>query len=245
VARSIERTASRRPLRALVIDSDAATREIIGRHLDHAGFVVEECTNGRSALDRLAFEAFDLIALDAVLPGLDGLTLCRAARVSGPNVDAGIVLVTAKRSEADKVLGLTSGADDYVTKPFAARELMARVAALMRRVRRDVLRRAVDDTAALSLDVDRREACVRGRRVELTRQEFNVLQLLFERPGTVCSRAMLLERVWTGAERASERTVDVVISRLRRKIEADPRAPALILTSWGVGYKLADPSTAS
>lgn len=245
MAKSIERTASVRPLRALVIDSDAATRELIGRHLNHVGFAVEECANGRSALDRLRLEAFDLITLDAVLPGLDGLTLCRAARVSGPNVDAGIVLVTAKRSEPDKVLGLTSGADDYVTKPFAARELIARVAALMRRVRRGVLRRPADDSAALSLDVDRREACVRGRRVELTMQEFNVLRLLFERPGAVCSRAMLLEHAWSGAEHASERTVDVVISRLRRKIETDPRAPTVILTSWGVGYKLADPSTAS
>src|SRR5688572_24776513 len=178
-----------------------------------------------------------------MLPGIDGVSLCRAIRTEGPNVSTPVLMLTARDTESDKVLGLESGADDYLTKPFGIRELMARVGAIMRRYQREDDRpaRAARTTAAsVELDPERRQATVRGTPVELTRQEFDLLYQLARRPGIVYSRAALLQNVWTDDTYVTERTVDTVISRLRRKIERDPQDPELILTAWGVGYKFVD-----
>lgn len=228
--------------RVLIIEADRASRQHLRKHLELAGFSADEAADGHDGLDRLRANAYDVVILDLVLPRLDGLTLCRAARADGPNTDAAIVIVSARSSESDKVVGLTSGADDYLTKPFGVRELLARVDAILRRVRRTAVRgsRATVGTSQLALDTARREAYVRGQRVELTRQEFDVLHQLAARPGTVLSRAALLQHVWSADVRPSERTVDVAISRLRRKIEFNPHNPELIITAWGVGYKLAE-----
>ena len=230
--------------RALVVEDELPVRELLRLHLDLAGFDVEESADGRDALRRLRESAFNLVILDVMLPGLDGVSLCRAIRAGGPNVGTPILMLTARDSESDKVLGLESGADDYLTKPFGIRELLARVGAITRRHGRDADRAAGTkgrtSAAHVQLDPERREALVRGTRIELTRQEFDLLYQLANRPGIVYSRAALLQNVWSDDTYVTERTVDTVISRLRRKIERDPQDPELILTAWGVGYKFVD-----
>ena len=206
---------------------------------------MSEVADGRAALDVIRSRPFDLIVLDVMLPGVDGITLCRAARAEGANVSTPLLMLTARDTESDKVLGLESGADDYLTKPFGMRELMARVSALLRRATR------ADRPAEappprhlafrnLAIDVDKRQVVAHGHPVDLTRQEFDLLQLLASRPGIVFSRMALLTKIWSGDEYGTERTVDTVVSRLRKKIERDAQDPELILTAWGVGYKFAD-----
>jgi DNA-binding response OmpR family regulator len=230
--------------RALVVEDELPVRELLRLHLELAGFDVEESADGRDALRRLRESAFNLVILDVMLPGLDGVSLCRAIRAGGPNASAPILMLTARDTESDKVLGLESGADDYLTKPFGIRELLARVGAITRRHARDVEgsapARQRTSAAHVQLDPERREAVVRGTPVELTRQEFDLLYQLVRRPGIVYSRAALLQNVWSDDTYVTERTVDTVISRLRRKIERDPQDPELILTAWGVGYKFVD-----
>jgi DNA-binding response OmpR family regulator len=227
----------------LVVEDDGGIRELLRLHLDLAGFTIDETSDGRAALDRARSSPFDLILLDVMLPGLDGVSVCRAIRNSGPNVDTPILMLTARDGESDKVLGLESGADDYLTKPFGVRELMARIGAVLRRHKRQAAENApaaIVNAGDLSLDRDRRQATVRGARIELTKQEFDLLYMLASRPGTVFTRAALLEAVWSDDTYVTDRTVDTVISRLRRKIERDSQDPEMLLTAWGVGYKFAD-----
>jgi two-component system alkaline phosphatase synthesis response regulator PhoP len=214
-------------------------------HLSLAGLHVEESGDGREALERARAEPFDLIVLDIMLPTLDGITVCRAIRSEGANRDTPILMVTARDTESDTVVGLESGADDYLAKPFGVREFVARVGAVLRRNRpaadaRDVDEARIVSARGLTLDPGRRRASIGGRDVDLTRQEFDILYLLASRPGIVFSRAALLARVWHGDTYVTERTVDTVVSRVRRKVENDPQDPELILTAWGVGYKFAD-----
>ncbi len=231
--------------RLLVVEDEAAIRELLRLHLSLAGFGIEEIADGTTALERARSEKFDLIVLDVMLPGLDGITLCRAIRSQGVNAPTPILMLTARDTESDKVLGLESGADDYLTKPFGIREMLARVSAILRRNDRldaqataSAVRRV--ETRDLALDPERREAVVRGSPVEFTKQEFDLLYLLATRPGIVFSRAALLSKVWSDYTYVTERTVDTVVSRLRRKIERDAQDPELILTAWGVGYKFVD-----
>jgi len=228
----------------LVVEDEKAIRDLLRLHLDLARFEVQEAADGRRGLDLARARRFDVIILDVMLPGLDGVTVCRALRAEGASRDAPILMLTARDAESDKVVGLESGADDYVAKPFGIRELLARVEALLRRQRRagEVTATATPRIAAgdVALDVEKRQATVRGEPVELTRQEFDLLALLAGRPGMVFSRAALLQQVWRGDAYVTERTVDTVVSRLRRKIETDAQNPTMILTAWGVGYKFAD-----
>ena len=228
----------------LLLETEPPVRQQVRRHLELAGFHLEETSDGRAALDRVRGVPYDVLILDALAPNLDGLTLCRAARAGGPNVDAAILMVSSRGTESDRVLGLSSGADDYMTKPFGVRELLARIGAILRRAERasTLASPTAHRAGPLSLDVARRQAFVRGHRVDLTRQEFDMLHQLSTRPGMVFSRAALLQHVWSEDTRASQRTVDVAISRLRRKIEYNPHNPQLILTAWGVGYKFAETS---
>jgi DNA-binding response OmpR family regulator len=228
----------------LVVEDEKAIRDLLRLHLDLARFEVQEAADGRRGLDLARARRFDVIILDVMLPGLDGVTVCRALRAEGASRDAPILMLTARDAESDKVVGLESGADDYVAKPFGIRELLARVEALLRRQRRaaEVTATATARIAAgdVALDVEKRQASVRGALIELTRQEFDLLALLAGRPGMVFSRAALLQQVWRGDAYVTERTVDTVVSRLRRKIETDAQNPTMILTAWGVGYKFAD-----
>jgi DNA-binding response OmpR family regulator len=231
--------------RSLIVEDEASIREIVRLHLSLAGFETVEVADGRVALDRLRSERFDLVVLDVMLPGVDGVTLCRALRSGGPNQSAAVLMLTARDTEPDKVLGLESGADDYVTKPFGIREFMARVNSVLRRASggpREPERTTAGMVSAsgVTLDPERRQARVRGELVELTKQEFDILYLLASRRGIVFSRAAIIARVWGGDTYVTERTVDSVISRLRRKIEQDPNDPEMLLTAWGVGYKFAD-----
>jgi two-component system OmpR family response regulator/two-component system alkaline phosphatase synthesis response regulator PhoP len=180
-----------------------------------------------------------------MLPGLDGVTVCRAIRRDSVNADTPILMLTARREESDKVLGLDSGADDYLTKPFGVRELMARVRALLRRgyIRQN---RAEDHGLGpiryrdLEVDPARRRVRIGDRDVDLTFNEFELLYVLLSNPGIVFSREALLSRVWKDQTFVTVRSVDTLVKRLRKKIERNPAEPAVILTVWGAGYKAAD-----
>ena len=233
--------------RVLVVEDDAHIRDLIMLHLGLEGLDAEAVDNGQAALVRANTTSFDLIILDLMLPGVDGLAVCRAVRREGPNQDVPILMLTARREESDKVLGLESGADDYLSKPFGIRELVARVRALLRRPRRAQLQAEAAATGdrpvevhGLHIDPARRRVRVRGKHVDLTAQEFRLLHVLATHPGIVFSREALLTRVWPGQTFVTERSVDSLVKRLRRRVETDPANPEIILTVWGSGYKCAD-----
>ena len=232
--------------KVLLVEDEAAIRELLRLHLSLAGFAIEEVGDGQAALERLRTTPFDLIILDVMLPGLDGITVCRTIRAQGVNMTTPILMLTALDTESDTVIGLESGADDYLTKPFGIRELMARVRALLRRghAKRE---RAANGTALgpvvykhIEVDPARRRVMVHSREVELTFNEFELLYVLLSHPGIVFSREALLSRVWKDETFVTVRSVDTLIKRLRRKSEDDSANPGVVLTVWGAGYKAAD-----
>lgn len=234
-----------RSRKALVVEDEPHIRELVALHLGLEGLAVTECGTGADAIKVADATAFDLVVLDLMLPKVDGMAVCRAIRRQRTNGDVPILMLTARRDETDKVLGLESGADDYLTKPFGVRELVARARALLRRPRAsrvaDVGKADLVITAGpLRLDPARRQAMLNAAVVELTPHEFDVLYLLASQPGIVFTREMLLERVWSNDTHVTERSVDTLVKRLRQKIEQDTRDPRLILTVWGTGYKFAD-----
>jgi DNA-binding response OmpR family regulator len=229
----------------LIVEDEAHIRELVALHLRLEKLTPVEAADGPSALELLRHRRFALVILDLMLPGLDGVTLCRAMRRESANLDTPVLMLTARRDEADKVVGLDAGADDYLTKPFGVRELMARIRALLRR---SPSRQPVedDDTRPITyrhIDVDpsRRRVRVGERDVQLTNNEFQMLYVLLAHPGIVFSREGLLKRVWKDQRNVTVRSVDTLIKRLRRKIETSPADPVIILTVWGAGYKAADP----
>ena len=234
----------------LVVDDEAGVRAALTGVLEDEGYEVEAVASGEACLEAPARRAYDAILLDVWLPGLDGLSLCRAVRNGRLNHDVPILMLTARREESDKVVGLEAGADDYLTKPFGVRELVARVRALLRRPRQALPLPASADAARIDgdlvrvggveIDVPRRRVQVDGRPVTLTDQEFRLLHLLATHAGIVFSREALVARVWKGDTHVTERSVDTLVKRLRRKIERDPAAPDYLLTVWGTGYKAAD-----
>lgn len=233
--------------RVLVVEDEAHIRDLIVLHLGLEGLETEAVGDGREALGRAGSESFDLVILDLMLPGLDGIAICRAIRRDGPNQDVPILMLTARREESDKVLGLESGADDYLAKPFGIRELVARARALLRRPRRSQLQAEASvggerpvEIHGLHIDPARRRIRARGADVDLTAQEFRLLHVLGTHPGIVFSREALLARVWPDQTFVTERSVDSLVKRLRRRIEKDPANPEIILTVWGSGYKCAD-----
>jgi DNA-binding response OmpR family regulator len=240
----VEAPAEPRPT-VLVVEDERNIRELVCLHL---GLEHLECVQAADGTDglRLARERrFDLVILDLMLPGLDGVTVCRAIRRDSINSGVPILMLTARREESDKVLGLESGADDYLTKPFGVRELVARVRALLRR--RPLVSAAGDEEAQrpigyrhIDVDPARRRVRVSGREVELTSHEFALLYVLLSNPGIVFSREALLARVWKEDTFVTVRSVDTLVKRLRKKIEDDPGAPRVVLTVWGSGYKAAD-----
>jgi len=239
-------TASTPRRRALVVEDEPHIRELVVLHLGHEGLTIVEARTGDEALRLVESEAFDIVVLDLMLPKVDGLAVCRAIRRDRRNGDVPILMLTAKRDESDKVLGLESGADDYLTKPFGVRELVARARALLRRPRASQLPiSAVSDASTITagplrVEPARRQVTLDNRPIELTPHEFDVLALLAAHPGIVFTREMLLQRVWTNDTHVTERSVDTLVKRLRQKIEVDTRDPKLILTVWGTGYKFVD-----
>lgn len=224
------------PTRVLVVEDDRTVAEVVTRYLEREGYAVESVGDGHEALARADAQLPDLVVLDIMLPGLDGLDVCRRLRSRAP---IPVVILTARGSEEDRVLGLDLGADDYVSKPFSPRELTARVKAVLRRAASPlgVLDRAeAVEYDGLQIDLGAREARVRGELATLTAREFELLAFLARRPRQVFRRDELLEHVW-GYTYGDTSTVTVHIRRLREKIEDDPSAPRRITTVWGVGYR--------
>jgi DNA-binding response OmpR family regulator len=224
--------------RTLVVEDDADIVELVTHYLEREGFTVESLGDGRAALDRLRTTAYDLLILDVQLPGLDGLALCAEARRDKRTRSVPIVMLTARGDEADRIVGLEMGADDYVVKPFSPNELVARVRALFRRLERPDDGEDEPLLVRSGLEVDRNQHTVRylGEPLHLTAKEFALLVALIEAKGRVLSRQQLLESVWGYSYSEGTRTVDVHVRRLREKIPA--LAPA-ILTVKSLGYRLA------
>jgi two-component system, OmpR family, response regulator ResD len=196
---------------------------------------VDTASDGVAALERFEAGRPDLVLLDLMLPGVDGLEVFRRIRAQAP---AAVIMLTAKGDETDRVVGLELGADDYITKPFSPREVVARVRTVLRRVRPDVLVPASPlRHGDLEIDYPRREVRLAGRPVKLTRKEFDLLLLLASRPGVTFTRSELLEQVWDFAWEGDTSTVTVHIRRLREKIEVDPSDPRRLITVWGIGYR--------
>ncbi|WP_432824652.1 response regulator transcription factor [Dactylosporangium sp. CA-092794] len=215
----------------LVAEDDPKQAEAVRLYLEREGHAVDVAGDGRTALDAARRRPPDLLVLDLMLPGVDGLAVCHTLRRES---DVPIIMVTARSTEDDLLLGLDVGADDYVTKPYSARELVARVRTLLRRARPAASRRPVH------VDAARHEVTVDGRLVDCTPVEFAILAALAAQPGRVFSRRQLLAAVHGLGDFITERTVDVHVMKLRRKIEPEPDRPARLVTVYGVGYKLND-----
>ncbi|WP_374271179.1 response regulator transcription factor [Actinoplanes sp. M2I2] len=221
----------------LVVDDDPMVSDVVRRYLEQSGCRVRLAADGSAALAAVAAERPDLVVLDLMMPGLDGLEVCRRLRADQP--DLPVVMLTALGEEADRVLGLEVGADDYVTKPFSPRELVLRIRSVLRRATGsapDPAAPAMLADGELLADTGRRVARLGGEPVPLTVREFDLLEFLLRNPGRAWSRADLLKRVW-GWQIGDHSTVTVHVRRLREKIEHDPAAPRRILTVWGIGYR--------
>jgi DNA-binding response OmpR family regulator len=224
-----------KPGRILVVDDDPTVAEVVARYLVRDGHSVECVADGRQALQAALDDPPDLVVLDLMLPGMDGLEVCRRLRERSP---VPIVMLTALGAETDRLVGLETGADDYVTKPFSPRELALRVKSVLRRSRGPL---AAADSAVLRdedlvVDVGAHEVTLAGEPVSLTAREFDLLAFLLRSPRQAFTRETLLDRVW-GWSFGDSSTVTVHVRRLREKIEKDPTAPARIVTVWGVGYR--------
>jgi DNA-binding response OmpR family regulator len=233
--------------RILAIEDDRDIARLLQIHLADHGFDVRLAFDGHDGLTQAHSNAPDLVILDLMLPQLDGLDLCRRLRRSQPCTP--ILMLTAKSTELDRIVGLETGADDYVTKPFSVTEVVARVKALLRRV--EAMRAANGSPAGgrvcagdVALDLEKRTVTRGSEGLILTAREFDLLAHFVRHPGRVYTRAELLDQVWGYGHDGYEHTVNSHINRLRAKIEPDPARPRYVLTVWGVGYKFAEPSGA-
>ncbi|MDH6143765.1 DNA-binding response OmpR family regulator [Kitasatospora sp. GP30] len=228
-----------RPGRILVIDDDPTVAEVVAGYLTRAGHQVDLAADGTQGLALARAHRPSLVVLDLMLPGIDGLEVLRRLRAAEDGADLPVVLLTAKGDEADRILGLELGADDYVTKPFSPRELVLRVQSVLRRARAAAPGAAPGAplrSGDITLDPQARRASRGEAELSLTLREFDLLAFLIQHPGAVFSRQELMQRVW-GWDFGDLSTVTVHIRRLREKVEDDPGAPALITTVWGVGYR--------
>jgi DNA-binding response OmpR family regulator len=221
----------------LIVEDEAMVADVVSRYLRRDGFEVLTATDGQAALDMAHESSPDLVLLDLMLPKIDGLEVCRRLRAES-NVP--IIVVTAKGDETDRIVGLELGADDYVSKPFSPRELVARVRAVLRRTRQPMASPAEGTVRVgpITIDPAGRQATIRNEPVELTAKEFDLLWFLVRNAGQVFTRTQLLDQVWDYEYFGDESTVTVHIHRLRSKIEPDPVRPQFLKTVWGVGYKL-------
>ena len=230
----------------LVVDDEEPIRDILSHNLSKEGYRIIEAADGMTAVDMALSEHPDLVLLDIMLPRLDGLSVCKRIKNS---LNVPILMLTAKDGEIDKILGLELGADDYITKPFSIRELIARVKANLRKVEVNSIPRNENNVAKkqdnkivvndLELDLDKFEVKVRGEIIDLTVREFEVIKFLASQPGQVVTRETLLEKVWGYEYYGDIRTVDVTVRRIREKIEKDTSAPKILITKRGVGYYIA------
>lgn len=231
----------------LIVDDEPPIREVLVYNLKKEGYNVIEAEDGITAVNIATEQRPDLILLDIMLPKLDGLSVCKRIKNT---YNVPILMLTAKDSEIDKILGLELGADDYITKPFSVRELMARIKANLRKVdanlenRKEIkeeVKKGKVTVGEIELDLDKFEVKVRGESIDLTLREFEVLRFLSTQPGQVVTREVLLERVWGYEYYGDIRTVDVTVRRIREKIERDTSEPKILITKRGVGYYIAAP----
>ncbi|MEU7900014.1 response regulator transcription factor [Nonomuraea sp. NPDC049152] len=222
--------------RVLVVEDEESFSDALSYMLRKEGFEVSVAATGPEALDTFDRSGADLVLLDLMLPGLPGTEVCRSLRQRSK---VPVIMLTAKDSEIDKVVGLELGADDYVTKPFSSRELVARIRAVLRRQGDTVeeLESAVLAAGPVRMDVDRHIVAVRGEQVQLPLKEFELLEVLLRNAGRVLTRGQLIDRVWGADYVGDTKTLDVHVKRLRAKVEADPSNPRCILTVRGLGYK--------
>jgi DNA-binding response OmpR family regulator len=224
--------------RILVVDDDDNVAEVVTRYLQREGYEVETVGNGRIALERALADPPDLVVLDLMLPGMDGLEVCRRLRALAP---VPVIMLTARGGESERVVGLELGADDYVAKPFSPKELVARVRAVLRRASGPLASAApgtpvVLDDGDLRIDIAARQATLAGAAVPLTAREFELLVFLARHPRQAFRREELLQHVW-GSRYGDTSTITVHVRRLREKVEVDPSHPTRIATVWGVGYR--------
>ena len=228
--------------RVLLVEDDAHIADLLTLHLRDEGLEVMHCARGDDGLRQLERGGWDALVLDIMLPGVDGLEICRRARAMARYTP--IIIISARSSEVQRILGLEIGADDYLAKPFSVLELVARVKALLRRVEALAQNARLESgrltIAGLAMDPVSRDARLHGARLDLTPREFDLLYFFARQPGKVFSRMDLLNAVWGYQHEGYEHTVNTHINRLRAKIEADPAQPARILTVWGRGYKFAE-----
>ena len=220
--------------RILIIEDEDSYRDATSFMLRKEGFEVFEAADGAAGLALYDTHGADLVLLDVMMPGMPGTEVCRQLRARGP---VGIVMVTARDSEIDKVVGLELGADDYVTKPFSHRELVARIRAVLRRGQDQVLLPDVLEVSGVRLDVERHQVQVGGQEVRLALREFELLELLLRNAGRVMSRGQLIDRIWGANYVGDTKTLDVHVKRLRAKIEENPAEPRRLITVRGLGYK--------
>jgi len=232
---------SRPPTRILVAEDDPDIASLLDHYLRKAGFVATTIVSGRDVMPQIKRDAPDLVVLDLMLPGLDGLQVCRAIRADANTAAIPIIMLTAKAEESDRIVGLELGADDYITKPFSPNEVVARVRALLRRAHRVAPANSRLTYGGLSVDVDRHMVKIDGAEVKLTAKEFLLLQYLMLHRGRVLSRDLLLSDVWGYSYTGGTRTVDVHVRRLREKV---PMLADAIVTVKQFGYKLLDPAPA-
>lgn len=235
---------AQRRRRILIVEDEPDLARIVKRHVESMGFRADVAPSGEAAL-AMTEEPVDLVLLDVMLPGIDGLEVCRQLRLRSLYMP--VLMLTARSSDIDKVMGLESGADDYLTKPFSVQELLARIRAIFRRMDalaspRTVANEVLEIGGRLRIELGTREVRVNGRLVDLTQKEFELLLHFARHPGRVYSRAQLLDAVWGYNHDGYEHAVNCHINRLRAKIELEPGKPKLLLTVWGVGYKFAGPS---
>ncbi len=226
----------------LLVEDDPEITRLINLHFDTAHYHVTSCATGKEALKNIETDSYNLIILDISLPDSNGLEICKKLRTT--DTQTPVMMLTCHAEEADKVVALELGADDYVTKPFGILELMARVKAIMRRAGSRTVPDATEQKpiifADLMIDADKHKACINGVRLDLTAKEFDLLFLLASNPGKTFSRKDLLQQVWGFAFAGYEHTVTSHINRLRLKLENDLAHPAYILTAWGSGYRFAE-----
>lgn len=227
------------PKKILVVEDEPDIRKLIHYNLAEERFLAFEADDGEKALKILQREKFDLVILDLMLPGLSGLEVCKRLRARPETARIPILMLTAKAGEADRVVGLEMGADDYLTKPFSPRELVARVKAILRRSEMQALPQTADvfEKGPLKINFATYDVTVRGKPARLTLKEFELLRFLVQNPNRVLTRDQLLDRVWGGDVYVDPRTVDVHVRRLRKAIEKNDRKPVWVLAVRGVGYK--------
>jgi two-component system alkaline phosphatase synthesis response regulator PhoP len=218
----------------LVVEDELEIRKLVGAYLEQAGYTVATAMDGQEALAVFRHERPNLVILDLNLPGMDGLDVCRALRRDS---DVPIIMLTARLEETDRLIGLELGADDYIVKPFSPREVVSRTRAVLRRTEGEPVRPEAVTAGDISLDLSRRKATLAGRLLDLTAMEFDLLVTLASHPGQVFSRMQLLEQLQEDSFTGYERTIDVHIKNLRKKLGDDPRNPQLIETLRGVGYR--------